>query len=342
MNTITNTQSLKYYIEPYKNIKINITPSVNQNGILSVDEFGNEIYSLINVGTTKIKSVIGYTSNYADYLLIYNNHNYCLFKDFIVNDKFGFIIHPNTPTKYKINTKISYVENSDDNAFFSINLTNRTIFKLKLNNKEIKDFIYDANGVTISDSSVLDPFENSIEIIHYSTTQNISNSFYITYLGVENRYDLDVQTCEPTFFDNMKALETSESLSDSISRTLLDIGNYHENSENKIVSETENIISLTTYDGSFDLVSIVGDNPFRIVAYDMMADIMLYWAGCRIFSGTGYSVASSGNIKNYSINFEDRVQIFGVSPVVAYGENVYGYGHYSMRVVSSNYGIKIY
>ena len=342
MNIITNAQSLKYYIEPYKNIKINITPSVNQNGILSVDEYSNEIYSLINVGTTKIKSIVGYTSHYADYLLIYNDNNYCMFKDFIVNDKFGFVIHPNTPTKYKINTKISYVENLDDSPIFSINLTNRTIFKLKLNNKEIKDFIYDSNGVTISDTSVLDPFENEIEIIHYSTTQNITNSFYIIYQEIKKRYDLDVQSCEPTFFDNMVKLETSESFSDSISRTLLDIGNYHENSENKIVSDTENVISMTTFDGTFDLVSIVGNNPFRIVMYDMMADILTYWAGCRIFNGIGYSVATNGNIKNYSISFEDRIQIFGVNPVVAYGENVYGYGYYSMKVVSSNYDIKIY
>lgn len=338
---LNSKQSCDVYIEPYKTIKININPSVNQTGVLYVDEYNNALYSIINLGINRVLSIVGYSANYPNSLLIYSGESYGLYKDFITPNKFAPIIHPNNPVQYKINATKTQVDNADDSPTFAIGLTGRTIFKVKLNGIETTNYSATVTSITVNDTKLLAPFENTLEVIHYTTNQTITQPFYLTYYGVEKRYDLEVATCEPTFFDNMKSITLFQDMSDSINKTLVDVGNSVENSQNKIITGLDDQITLAMYSGTYDLVAETMDKPFRIVSYDMMNDILTYWSGCRIFNGVNFTMGDV-NIKNYTINFDDKVEVYGVSPVNVYGEGLYGEGYYGVRVVSSNYGATVY
>lgn len=341
---LTNKMSFDWYIEKYKSIKINISATSNSGGILYVDEFNNSLYSTLNVGVSVITKIVGYSSNYQNSLLIYDDNTFTLCRDYVTKgtNKFYPIIHPNLPVKYKINAKSDKILNSDDSTFFALNLTGRNIFKVRLNNAEILNYTASSTGITVN--QVLDPFENELEVIHYSTNQTITTPFYLTYEGVEVRYNLETKTCDSTtFFDNMTFIEVFNDLSDSINKTLVNIGNSRDTNEEQIMTDLENSITLNLPNGRFDLQDIVEDKPFRLVAYAPMEDIFIYWNNCKISNGITFTVGTDTNNLNTSINFYDRVIVYGNSPVnEAYGSGLYGVGLYGLRTISSNFGTKLY
>lgn len=333
----TNKHSYDFYIEKYKSIKINISPTENQNGILYVDQYNNSLFSTLNVGISPITKIVGYSSNYSNSLLIYDDNNFTLCKDYVTSgtNKFYPIIHPNLPVKYKINAKLDRVMNTDDSTFFSLNLTGRSVFKVKLNNKYITNYLASSSGITVNE--VLDPFENEIEVVHYATTQTITQPFYLTYDGVEVRYDLETQSCSSSFFDSMTKIEMFNDFSDSINKTLSNIGNSRDTNEAKVFTNVDNTLTISIPDGRFSLNDIVEDKAFRVVAYDQLNDIFIYWNNCKINNGISFSVGTDTNNYSINLNFFDRVVVLGVSPVSKFGENNYSEGYYSMRVISSLY-----
>lgn len=335
----TNKHSYDFYIEKYKSIKINISPTENQNGILYTDIFNNSLFSTLNVGISPITKIVGYSSNYPNSLLIYDDNNFTLCKDYVTSgtNKFYPIIHPNLPVKYKINAKLDRVMNMDDSTFFSLNLTGRSVFKVKLNNKYITNYLASSSGITVNE--VLDPFENEIEVVHYITNQAITQPFYLTYDGVEVRYDLTLSTCNNDFFSNMTKIELFIDFSDSISKTIVENSNIRLNNENKIFTETNNTLTMNLPDGRFELLDVLNNSKkFRILAYDYNIDKLIYWCGCTINNGVGFSVSETLNSNNISIDFEDRVSVLGVSPTNKFGEGYYNEGYYSIRTISANYG----
>jgi len=337
----TNKNSLEFYIEKYKNIKINVTSSTNQSGILYVDEYGNSLYSVLGIGISNVINLVGYSSNYLNSLLLYTDNEYSLHKDYITKDKMNFILFPNKASKYKINAKSDIVRNTTDSNIFLISLTGRTVFKVILNNQELKSNRYTASstGVTVNVPSLLNPFENELQIIHYSTDQTITQPFYLSYKGVEKRYPITDGTCTTDFFANMVKFNTFSSLNDTISKTFTDTGDYNEINPSKSTTEITNNLNITMYDGSFDLVGEVGSEPFRVVAYDQMTDILFYWSKNMLTVGVNFTLGSDTNTKSITLNFDDRIQVYGTQPIVAYGEGLYGEGVYSMRVISANYGV---
>ena len=341
---LTNKYSYDFYIEKYKSIKVNVSSTENNNGILYVDIFNNSLYSILNVGISPITKIVGYSSNYPNSLLIYDDNNFTLCKDYVTSgtNKFYPIIHPNLPVKYKINAKLDRVMNTDDSTFFSLNLTGRSVFKVKLNNKYITNYLASSAGITINE--VLDPFENEIEVVHYATTQTITQPFYLTYDGVEVRYNLTTQTCNSQFFTNMFAIQKSEEFSDSIGKVLVDVGNGRDTNEPQVMTDVNNTISLGLPDGRVDIMDVLdGSDLFRLVAYDQMSDIFVYWSGCRINNGVNLSINEQINSKNIQISFFDRIQVYGNSPVnEAYGSGLFGTNLYGLRTISSNFGTKLY
>ena len=337
----TNKHSYDFYIEKYKSIKINISPTENQNGILYTDIFNNSLYSILNVGITPITKIVGYSSNYPNSLLIYDDNNFTLCKDYVTSgtNKFYPIIHPNLPVKYKINAKLDRVMNTDDSTFFSLNLTGRSVFKVKLNNKYITNYLASSSGITVNE--VLDPFENEIEVVHYATTQTITQPFYLTYDGVEVRYNLETQSCSSGFFDSMTKIEMFNDFSDSINKTLSNIGNSRDTNEAKVFTNVDNTLTISIPDGRFSLNDVVEDKAFRVVAYDQLNDIFIYWNNCKINNGISFSVNEQINSKNIQISFFDRVQVLGLNFVNAYNEGKYSEGYYSIRVISSLYKTRL-
>ena len=329
-----NLIGLDMYLEPYKNTKINVTPTVNQTEVLYVNENNDSLYSNLTTGIATINRLINYSSNYTDYLLLYNDESEIMLKDFVITkDKLTFAINPHKPTKYKIRAKSESASNYDGSNVFNFALTGRTVHKVILNNKLLKPTQYTANTTSITvNSDVIDAWFNSLTIIHYSTDQTIIESFYLSYLGVDKVYDIDSATCEPDFFDNMINITNINSLSDTITPTEIDLkSSAMELSVEKCVTDYSNTISLQTHE-NFTFVDEIG--LFRFLAYDKLADKLTYYTNCQFNPTVNKSYDKSVNMKTYTIRFEDRIEVLGTNGVL-YGEGLYGDGLYNGAKVYS-------
>ncbi len=68
---VLNRYNFDFYIEKYKNIKINISSTVNESGILNINEKNDSLYGNLNTGTYTFNAVFGYSSNYQNKLLLF-------------------------------------------------------------------------------------------------------------------------------------------------------------------------------------------------------------------------------------------------------------------------------
>ena len=329
-----NLISLDLYIEEYKNTKINVTPLINQSGVLYVNENNDSLYSNLTTGMATINKLVNYSSNYTDYLLIYNDDSEVMLKDFIfTKDRITFTINPHKPTKYKIRTKSESSANYDGSNVFNLPPPKTTIYKVILNNKLLKSSQYTATSTSITvNSSVIDAWFNSLTVIHYSTDQTIVEPFYLSYLGVDKVYDIDSATCEPDFFDNMINFTNVNSLSDTITPTEVDLkSSAMELSVDKCITDYNNTISLQTNE-NFTFLDEIG--LFRFLAYDKLADRLTYYTNCQFSPTVNKAYDKSVNQKTYTIRFEDRIEVQGTNGV-AYGEGLYGVGLYNGSKVYS-------
>ena len=336
----TNLRNQKWYIEPYINTKINVSTTSNQSGVLYVDENNNSLYTVLHLGNRPITKLVGYSANYYDSLLIYNDTEYALLKDFITDGKFTFNLQFRQPTKYRIGARRDRITNSSDSPIFTLNLTGRTVFKVILNNVTLESSQYTANsiGVTILATYLLNPIENAITIIYYTTTQTITKPFYLGVMGVTKVYDIDAETCNPDFFDNMIEFNAFEDPSDSINKTFSEtykssLCTNHE----KILNSATGTLSINFHDSEFSLKDKVGNKPFRVLAYDQYTDRLTYYPYCTLTDGVNKTYGNTNNFTT-TINVADRVEVYGINNLVAYGEGLYGEGLYSMRVISELYG----
>jgi len=342
---ILNRYNFDFYIEKYKNIKINISSIVNESGILNINEKNDSLYGNLNTGTYTFNAVFGYSSNYQNKLLLFqkdsnnNIYSHALLQDFITANKFSYTVNPLLPLQYRINAKEELVEVSNSTGIFPITLTNRTVFSVKLNDKILNSTDYTASStqIIISDSTLLNPYENEIRVIHYATNQTIVNPFYLRYEGVEKVYDLDRGTCDYDFFDTMTNINLFGDFSTSINKTLVDVKSPVANRSNKIVTDNTSSMSIAFYSEGQDISDLL-DGKFRVLAYDRYSDVLYYYSNCSVDTGINRSYSGTGNQITVSIDFENEIKVYGTfSTPIGYGEGLYGVSYYNggVKVVIS-------
>ena len=330
-----NIRDLEFYIEPLKKIKVNITSTVNNSGYLSVNEKNDSMYSILGF-MTPITKIVGYSSNYYNNLLIYNDEGWGLYKDFIVEtDKPIFVINPRLVTHYRINTLKSNLNSTTGDGIFSISLTGRTLFKVFINSIETTSYTASSTTITITDSNLLNGYYDSLTVIHYATYQTIVNPFYLETKGVEAFYNLDSELCDYTFFDNMTSIETINEFGDTITKTIEDRIKSQSNIVNEeIVTAISNQIQCSLNENFQNLGAL---DWFRFIVYNPMEDVCYIYSNCRIKTGINKSYNGTVNTKTYTIDFEDRLEIYS-GDSVAYGEGLYGVGTYGgAKIISAIY-----
>jgi hypothetical protein len=328
-----NIRDLEFYIEPLKKVKVNITSAINNSGYLSVNEKNDSIYSILGF-MTPITKIVGYSSNYYNSLLIYNNETWGLYKDFIIEtDKPIFTINPRLVTNYRINTLKSNLNSTTGDGIFPISLTGRTLFKVFINSIETTSYTASSTTITITDSSLLNGYYDSLTVIHYATDQTIVNSFYLETKGVEAFYNLDSELCDYTYFNDMVSIETINDFGDTITKTTEDRVKSQSNIVNEeIVTAVSNQIQCSLNENFQNLGAL---EWFRFIVYNPMEDVCYIYSNCRIKNGINKAYNGTVNTKTYTIDFEDRLEIYGTSAVV-YGEGLYGVGTYGgAKVISA-------
>lgn len=329
-----NLHDFEFFIEDYSKIKIPISSTVNSSGIIQLDENNNSMYSTL-ISNSPVTSIVGYSVNYGDYLLLYNDNKWGMFKDYLfTKDKELFSINSHQPTKYKIRARKHSVVNQTNNTNFSIDLTNRDIFKVFLNNKEIKSYTNNITYITITDSTLLDDFYNSLTVISYTTNQAITSNFYLTYEGVVAPVPVTGGgTCDYTAFNTMTRVEVFNEFSDTITPTQDIIycsdddfvGEAFTNSYSNKLSTTINDNLLKKFDVA---------NKFRLICYNMVADTLYVYTNCRVLDGINKSFNADVNKKTISITFQDRISVYGTDNRY-YNEGIYNEGVYGGAVVIS-------
>ncbi len=330
-----NIRDFEFYIEPLKKVKINISSTVNSTGVLALNEKNDSIYSILGF-MTPITKIVGYSSNYYNNLLIYNDTDWGLYKDFIIStDKSLFLINPRKPTKYKINTMKSNITNTNGSNSFTLGLTGRTIFKVFVNSIETTSYTNSTSSITITDNSLLNGYMDSITVIHYITDQTISSAFYLECNGVDKLYGLDTTDCDYTYFDNMISLTTINEFSDAITKTTEEHSlSMSEIISEEIVTDLSNQIQLSVNENLQNLSPL---GWFRFIAYNPYLDTCYIYTNCRIKNGINKAFSGTVNTKTYTIDFEDRLEIYS-GDSVAYGEGLYGVGTYGgSKVISAIY-----
>ena len=327
-----NLLSTDFYVEKYKNIKINVSATSNANGVLTVDEFNNSLYSTIHVGFQQIKSLYGYTALYTNYLLLYDDSQCALIKDFTTPNQYTFTINPNKPVYYKLDARKHTVTQSSNSNQFQAYLAGRTIFKVILNNIELKPTQYSYALGYLTLNTQMDDFENTVQVIHYATDQTHIGTFTLLYEGVQTRFDIESGTCTQDFFNDMYNIKSFGEFSDTLSKSFDEYSNSTPNSmREQVTYDFKGSFNLTQYIGQDDIVAYVGRDMFRVVGYDFFNDIMYQYVGCKVYNPNSMSNSKSVSTKSVEVVFTDRITIIG-SNGIAYGDGNYGDGFYGGSV----------
>lgn len=334
MSKIKNIQDYEYYLEFYNQLNITISTTVNQNGTIWADDEDNLIGSIAHSGSNYITSI---TKTIAGNILLYDDYNFLYIDGNSTED--SFIIKPNTQLRYKIGADKVTNATVDGNKILT-NLTNKTVFNLMVNGREINSSNYskDNAGITLSVpyNKYLTGINDDIVIYTYSNTQTISSgTLILTYQSPHNLVPEPEYLDDKTYFDTYTTeICKFESFNVSVSRNINYINNLYQYVNINFGEEAnrQSKINITMYE---DLRSELRGKRFRMLAYDKDDETLVMYSNCVYTEGETKNIDRSKNVINYVIDFEDEISI-NYSGALPYGEGTYGEGVYGSKTFTNN------
>lgn len=323
---IDSLQISNIYVEKSTQQSIKISSSSNENGVLEIDENGNDL-SLKYAGR---QVVTGYSGAGLGNVLVYDSTQYA-----ILNSNTNYYLFKDT-TYYKINAgeqsfELEYVLNGS-NYEFTLDILNSTLFKVYLNGKEITNYSYTDGILSIPTSSVIfiNHFDdNCIKVIFYSNNQTISGLGYIYYNGFDSMLnrefleDLDLieeigygegnygEGCYNPTLNNLYKINTIEGdLAYNITETLISYRDSTSYCKYYKKTDKEGIIDLNLFEerDKSDLLYFLDSSKFRIIIHNPYEDILRILTNCQIVEAPTSTIASK-NTRKFRVYFESEIYV---------------------------------
>ena len=310
IDSLTNTSM---YIEKKVPIEIFANSTINNNGILEVDNNKNNLISPINIGD----NILGVLKEYngIDSVMFYSpiNKQICLAKQGDkINIKFDYI----NGIKYFIGAR-KIVTCNPVNYVFNCDLTGVKVFKIFADTgREIKNYIVGAGKLTVKgkDRLYIDDFtEITIYVYKQSQLKGTQTYFRLQYDGYSIVYDKNLFISHD-YFKVFKGIEVKLFDSLELSQSIIKDTNrdYFQSTANSIVNSVENSIDLQTFIGSgeVDLPIYVGKDEFRIILISQGLERVVLINNCGV-GGEGISLiyAKDRNSKKYKISCGNYIEI---------------------------------
>lgn len=326
------------YFEIPIDINITCNKDVNQNGILEQDDETNSLLSNIDSGDTSIGRLTSYNGN--DGVLMYNSTTKEI-EILSVGDDSHINIDFQKGTQYFVGaSKIIATRNSG--FIFDANIGTKNIFKVYLDGREVGLFSNDETTITIRgiSRSRIDDF-SKLTIFVYEASEILDDTeFVLSYSNYKTIYLQDDFLSLQYFKDefNGESMEAVESISPKQEVSLTQIRNSFKNADLSIVNKVTNTLEVTSYilDDYIDLVDVIGLNNFRIILINPFFQRCTIFNNCRVDNGIDLTFEKTSNMRTYTLDCGNRIEITVHGGMGGYGEGLYGKGVYGTNTTVVN------
>lgn len=325
------------YVEKREIAKIIGNKTTNNKGILEIDNYGNELISVIDSGDTPLYRLSKYSG--TDGLLLYDPTT----KNMQIANS-GDLLKVNVDfergTKYYIGAKLMK-SNVRTNNVFTVELGELIPLKVFMDGREITSYSSNQNSITISgtDRLLIDTFSEIVVYAYKTTNITDSTEFEIEYYQYQNIWDKELFFSEVYFQETMKLepIQCFESLSinQNVTKTVYR-GGFRKSSKTK-VNSVDNTADFDIFDASelVDMVQWVGRSEFRIVLINNQFGRCVILNNCRVNNGVSLIFDKSKNSKKFTLSCGNYIDIKVGEPSV-YGEGRYGKGLYGTNTYIYN------
>lgn len=325
---IDNLTSTRVFLEKKIPITISINANVNNDGVLRVDDLGNELITKIDSGDTMLGRIDKYTG--SNKVLFYNRRTRKL-RLVSAGESINMPIDFVSGTKFYLGARRIVGERVSDNRF-SLELMGDNIFKIFLDTgREIKSYSVDGNTIVVSgiDRYHLDSLSELV-VYTYKTTNAVDEEVVISYQGFDTIFNINT-FINNEYFDNFSGIEAVcfDNLAITQNTTKDTRRANFENSTRSIINTIENTVSIDTFDGNdtFDIIQYIGSDEFRMCLINSEFGRIVLVNDCRVVDGVNLSFEKEKNTKNITIDCGNYIDI-KLSLQALYGRGLYGKGQY--------------
>lgn len=338
---IDSLTSTNVYVEKRKLLTITGNHEKNNLGVLSVDDNGNELVSIVDMGDTELYKLKSYVGEGG--LMLYNPITHHI----QVAQEGSFLkvgLDPIKGTRYFLNAK-RVVSTSVKKNVFNIPINGSKIFKLFLDNgMEVVDYTEQDNVITVNGAQrgFVDDFSKLVAFCYESVEiSEEGTSFQIEYMGYETVFNLDKFMDEENFVPpifNGREVSSFESLSINSNVTKETLRKNFQFRGTSVVQSIKNSLDLNLFGASdiIDIFSYLGSDEFRMICVNPSFGRVILINNCYIENGISINLEKTKNLKRTTVDFGNYVDILS-SYAESYGSGRYGVGPYGgMRVVNSH------
>ncbi|MGL5961941.1 MAG: hypothetical protein ACRCZ0_08310 [Cetobacterium sp.] len=335
---IDNLADTGLFIDTKTTCSITISPELNKDGVLSEDNFGNNLISIIDSGYTPLGMLVKYHGGSG--LLIHNTSTQ-QHGVFVEGDVIGIPVDFDKGLRYYLDAEVVYPQGRDNDKFI-VDLKGKRIFKISVDGKNITNYSQTTDGIIIKgvDALLLDRFSELVVYIYSDTPpQNygdiVAQISYKQYRSIEV-WDNNEEGLDTSYLEGGEVLEvnTFEKLNISPTVTHTEIGRPFSSGYDFITNSSNLKVSLDIFFASEEVPidKYVGDSEFRLVLSNPIFGRCILVNNCRLDGTDGLTLDKAKNVANISIRASNLVDIL-VSKSTTYGEDEYSKGGFGKNIL---------
>ena len=323
-----------WYIEILTKNEIRINSTMNDCGSLMGDQNGN-IISNTQLGCGR-KDIVEMISNTNGNIILYNEggdyFNYIDSTFDEADDEYYYMLDMYGYNKYRLGAdKVETVDVTGNTI--NIDLTNKDVFKVIMNDKDVKNYTKTSSSITLTDGDedYIKSYNNRAIVYTYIGADQCSvsgESIFKYHSPVKFfSYKRD-EYSNGSFFKDMIPFCEFNSFNLNTSNTLRDVKRAYKRNERQRQTDRSITLDISSRE---DLRNIVGDNYFRMIAWSEDNDRLTIINDCLLQEGATRSFTTSGaNETSFNIGVGSYIELnyiygrflgYGLDP---YGSSAYG------------------
>lgn len=323
------------YVEKYSSQTITINSTKNQNGIIEVDDNGNDMIGIYDIGAVDLGNLTTYT--YTDKLLIYNDQvdKWGLYSQ---GEEIRETINWVNGSKYYIKAK--YISSDTfSGKTFTIDTAGKNIFKVYVNGREVSTYTRTDSQITVLgiDAMFVDVNINEMTVVVYDSNQTLSDDIVITYQGVSVIFDFE-EFIKTGYFDNkplVREITIFENLTDNHEKEMSIIKNgFRKRGVDVNLGDLFNLeIQTKTGKDFVNYLSFLRKDVHRTIIVNPYNENIIIYNNQKIINGTSKNYDKDGNVTRVQATTDNKITVYTEV------ERAYGEGEYGLHVYGTKYAI---
>lgn len=335
IDSLTDTS---LYIEKKIPLNIIVNKSINNKGVLEIDENKNILISQLDSGDTELYRLESYNGEGG--VMLYNSTTKAI-QIANTGDFLRVSLDFEKGTKYYIGASLikSSSVNVVEKSFVLDGLEGKNILKVFMNGRELISYRFSLNKLYIlgSERELIDNYSDLVVYAYSSSNIQDETQFTIKYYQYRKVFDVE------TFFDQsyFEGIDTgfggekfinfdSVSIEPQVERSVYK-RNFAFSKKYRINSISNRVdLNLFLVSGIRDLVEYVGSSEFRILLVNPIFGRIVLINNCTVSDGVGLAYDKNKNTKKFNIECGNYIDIYKAEPHPynkgKYGKYKYGGG----------------